>query len=112
MKASSCMRVPDQILCNPCQWDLQARLLPRTVRAHWGIENSLHWILNMTFREEASRIRTDHAAHNLSVLRRIALNLLHSKTAAKETSPPRAGRPTGTSSTRQSPLTRMQFPTA
>ena len=40
------------------------------MRSHWGIENALHWVLDMAFREDESRIRTGHAAHNLSLLRR------------------------------------------
>ena len=47
-----------------------ARALLQAVRSHWGIENSLHWVLDMAFREDASRVRTGHAAHNLSLLRR------------------------------------------
>ena len=43
------------------------------VRAHWGIENGLHWVLDMAMREDASRIRTDHAPANMAVLRHIAL---------------------------------------
>ncbi len=60
-----------------------ARILLQAVRSHWGIENSLHWVLDMAFREDASRIRTGHAAHNLSLLRRMALNLLRRETTAK-----------------------------
>jgi len=47
-----------------------------TSRSHWGIENHLHWALDMTFNEDASRSRLGSAARNLSLLRRIALMLL------------------------------------
>lgn len=47
-------------------------------RKHWGIENSLHWCLDMTFREDYSRIRKDHSAENMAVVRHIALNILKS----------------------------------
>lgn len=46
------------------------------VRAHWGIENRLHWSLDMAFREDESRVRDDIARENLAVLRHIALNRL------------------------------------
>lgn len=48
----------------------------RAVRAHWGIENSLHWQLDVTFNEDKCRTRKDHSAENFSVIRRIALNAL------------------------------------
>ena len=60
-----------------------AQALLQAVRSHWGIENSLHWVLDMAFREDESRIRTGHAAHNMSILRRLALNLLRRETTAK-----------------------------
>jgi predicted transposase YbfD/YdcC len=46
------------------------------VRGHWGVENKLHWRLDMTFREDESRLRKDHSAENFSRLRRIAMNQL------------------------------------
>ena len=48
----------------------------RSVRAHWGIENKLHWTLDVAFREDYARNRKDHSAANLAVLRKITLNLL------------------------------------
>ena len=48
----------------------------RYIRAHWGVENQLHWCLDVIFQEDASRIRKDHAPRNMSLLRRLALNLL------------------------------------
>jgi predicted transposase YbfD/YdcC len=47
----------------------------KAIRNHWGVENSLHWVLDVTFREDECRIRNGHAAENFAVLRRIALNL-------------------------------------
>jgi predicted transposase YbfD/YdcC len=48
----------------------------RSVRAHWGIENKLHWTLDVAFREDYARNRKDHSAANLAVLRKITLNLI------------------------------------
>jgi predicted transposase YbfD/YdcC len=53
------------------------------VRGHWGIENRLHWVLDIAFREDESRVRQGHADQNLAVLRRLALNLLRKETTAK-----------------------------
>jgi len=53
-----------------------AERIQRAVREHWGVENGLHWTLDMAMREDDSRIRTDHAPANMSVLRHIALNLV------------------------------------
>ena len=48
----------------------------RAVRSHWGVENSLHWVLDVTFREDESRIRKGDAPGNFNVFRQLALNLL------------------------------------
>jgi predicted transposase YbfD/YdcC len=62
---------------------LTARRFGTLVRSHWGIENSLHWQLDMSFDEDRNRTRKDHAAANLAVLRRIALSLLKNETSSK-----------------------------
>lgn len=53
------------------------------IRKHWGIENSLHWTLDMVFREDESRIRTGHAGENMAILRHLALNLLKQEKSLK-----------------------------
>jgi predicted transposase YbfD/YdcC len=52
------------------------KLWADTVRAHWAIENTLHWRLDVAFREDESRVRKGHADENLAILRHVALNLL------------------------------------
>lgn len=53
------------------------------VRSHWGIENGLHWVLDVAFREDESRALLGHSAHNLAVLRHVALNLLRQEPTAR-----------------------------
>lgn len=55
---------------------LTARAFGDAVRSLWGIENRVHWILDVAFREDESRIRTDHSPANMAILRHMALNLL------------------------------------
>jgi predicted transposase YbfD/YdcC len=56
-----------------------AGLMGGAIRGHWGVENGLHHVLDVSFHEDDSRIRKDHAPENVSRLRRIALNLLKDK---------------------------------
>ena len=53
-----------------------ARAILGAVRSHWGIENSLHWVLDMVWREDESRARAGNAAQNLSTVRHLAHNLI------------------------------------
>ena len=64
-----------------------ARLPPErlaaAIRNHWGVENGLHWVLDVVFREDASRVRERNAARNLALLRKIALNLARADSTLK-----------------------------
>ena len=51
-------------------------MLAHSIRAHWQVENALHWSLDVSFSEDASRVRKDNAAHNLALMRRLALGQL------------------------------------
>jgi predicted transposase YbfD/YdcC len=62
---------------------LNARFMAKAIRGHWGIENSLHWSLDVSFGEDDSRVRKGHGAENLSRLRRITLNLLKEEKTVK-----------------------------
>ncbi len=53
-----------------------AHLLGPVVRSHWAIENSLHWVLDMVFRDDECRVRTEHAPANFTTIKHMALNLL------------------------------------
>lgn len=61
---------------------MSATKLLRTVRAHWGVENRLHWVLDADFGEDADRTRKDNAPENLAMLRRLALNIARFHPAA------------------------------
>jgi predicted transposase YbfD/YdcC len=60
-----------------------AKRILRATRQHWGIENGLHWVLDIAFNEDRSRVRKDHAPANLAVLRHMAVNLLKQETSTK-----------------------------
>lgn len=59
-----------------CSRALSAPEAQAAIRGHWGIENGLHWVLDVAFREDDSRVRTENAAECLGVIRHMALNLL------------------------------------
>lgn len=58
--------------------------LAQAVRSHWAIENQLHWVLDVTMREDASTIRKDNAPENLSLLKKIVLNILRTDTSGRK----------------------------
>jgi predicted transposase YbfD/YdcC len=72
--------------------DCDARKLGQAIRLHWGVENSLHWTLDVTFNEDACRVRTGHAPQNLSLLRRMALNALNLEQSFKRSNRQKSNR--------------------
>lgn len=64
-------------------WSASAQQFLHAIRDHWQIENGLHWVLDIAFREDASRVRKDHAPQNMATLRHLALNLLKQETSVK-----------------------------
>ncbi len=61
----------------------QVERFAQAVRSHWGIENQVHWVLDVAFNEDDSRIRKDHAPEKLALIRHLALNLLRQERSAK-----------------------------
>src|SRR6266853_3589611 len=62
---------------------MSAKRVLQTVRGHWGIENRLHWVLDVVFKEDQSRLRTGHGARNMAVVRHFAINLVRAATDKK-----------------------------
>lgn len=62
---------------------LDAKTLLKAKRSHWGIENRLHWVLDIAFQEDRSRVRKDHAPENFAILRHMAVNMLKQEKTVK-----------------------------
>ena len=62
---------------------VDAQTFARAVRSHWGVENKVHWIMDVCFREDQSRARAGYAAENMATLRRLALNILRREKTKK-----------------------------
>jgi predicted transposase YbfD/YdcC len=63
--------------------DINAAQFNQQIRQHWSIENGCHWMLDVTFREDLSRVRVGHGAENFAILRRMTLNLINQNTTIK-----------------------------
>ncbi len=74
--------VEDRYFITSCQHDDVVRIAD-AVRNHWGIENGLHWVLDVAFLEDQSRIRTGHGPENMAAIRKIAHNTLKKSTSRK-----------------------------
>ena len=62
----------------------KVKAFAKAVRGHWGIENRVNWVLDVTFAEDASRVRRDHGPENLAMLRRLALSILQQDSSVKD----------------------------
>jgi hypothetical protein len=60
-----------------------AKKICETIRAHWEIENSLHWVLDVVFNEDQARNRKDHSAANMTVMRHMAVNIVKNDKTSK-----------------------------
>jgi predicted transposase YbfD/YdcC len=56
---------------------LDAKTFAKAVRAHWGIENHLHWVLDVVFHDDLARLRTGHGPQNMAIVKHFAINLVH-----------------------------------
>src|SRR3954468_15784580 len=74
-------------------------VLVRAIRRHWSVENALHWVLDVTFREDDSRVRDQTATRNFALVRKIALNLIARDRSTQESLRGRRKKPPGTTTT-------------
>jgi predicted transposase YbfD/YdcC len=75
IKTDKSTSVQTQYFIYSCK-DMSAKEIMKAKRAHWSIENSLHWVLDMTFREDESRARKDNSAENFNILRHMVYDIL------------------------------------
>ncbi len=75
-----------------CSLPANAQHIGKAIRQHWSIENQLHWILDVTFAEDDSRIRRGHAPENMALLKRWSLSLLNQETSWKRSTGQKAKR--------------------
>jgi predicted transposase YbfD/YdcC len=61
-----------------CSTRLDAATFARAVRAHWGVENRLHWVLDVVFHDDLARLRSGHGPQNMAIVKHMALNLMRS----------------------------------
>ncbi len=73
---SNCLQKNKKLLILLIQLSHTASHIAAIVCEHWAIENSLHWVMDMVFRDDESRVRTKHAPANFNTLKHIALNLI------------------------------------
>ena len=64
-----------------CSARLDAATFARAVRAHWGVENRLHWVLDVVFHDDLARLRTGHGPENMAIIEHTAMNLIRSTEA-------------------------------
>jgi predicted transposase YbfD/YdcC len=76
--------VSEEVGCYLSSLPPKVKTFARAVRSHWSIENRLHWSLDVTFAEDQSRVRKDHAPANLGMLRRLTLSILQQDTSVKD----------------------------
>ena len=70
-----------------CSKELTAEQMLTATRMHWQVENNLHWMLDISFQEDACQTKDENAAENLYTLRRIALNILKADISSKRSIP-------------------------
>ena len=63
--------------------DKDAEFIAHAIRSHWHVENKLHWQLDISFNEDSLRLRSGHAAQNIALMNKLALNLLKNETSTK-----------------------------